>query len=173
MNKIAMVGIAGLMGLAAAPGALAQTDQYAWARVTDVQPIVRVVRTETPRRECYTEEVTRTGQQRNPTGSTLAGAVIGGVVGNQVGSGSGRRAATAAGALIGAGVGSSSANRANATPQTTVEQRCNVYTEFHEEERVDGYRVSYEYGGAAYVTRMARDPGDRIRVQVSVRPASF
>lgn len=173
MNKYATLGLASALGLAAAPAALAQYDQYAWARVTDVQPIVRVVRTEMPRRECVTEEVTRTYPDRSTVGSTLAGAVIGGVVGNQVGRGSGRRAATAAGILIGSGIGHSSAVRANTTPHTAVEQRCSVYADYHEAERVDGYRVSYEYGGAAYVTRMARDPGDRIRVQVSVRPAAY
>lgn len=172
MNKFATLGIAGVLGLIAAPATHAQYDQYAWARVTDVQPIVRVVRTELPRRECVTEEVTRMTPERNATGSTLAGAVIGGVVGNQIGRGNGRRAATAAGVLIGSSIGHSNAVRANTTPRTSVEQRCNVYSEYHEEERIDGYRVSYEYGGAGYVTRMARDPGDRIRVQVSVRPAA-
>jgi uncharacterized protein YcfJ len=128
------------------------------------------VRTEVPRRDCRTEEVTRIGSGANPTGAMLAGALIGGVVGNQIGSGSGRRAATAAGVLLGGGLGHSSAV---STPRTTVEQRCERYFEFHEEERFDGYRVSYEYGGAAYVTRTARHPGDRIRVQVSVRPVPF
>jgi uncharacterized protein YcfJ len=138
--------------------------------VIDVQPIVRVVRIETPRRECWTEEVTRQ-EPRNTTGATLAGAVIGGVIGSQIGKGSGRKAATAGGAVVGGAIGNSSAS--GTTARTSVEQRCNVHTEFHEEQRTDGYRVTYEYGGAAYVTRTARHPGDRLRVQVSIRPAAY
>ncbi len=170
MNRLTTVAVAGVAMLASVADVGAQESQYAWARVLDVQPVTRLVRTEVPHRECRTEEVTRRGSGANPTGALLAGALIGGVVGNQIGSGSGRRAATAAGVLIGSGMGHSSATSA---PRTSVEQRCEVYTEIHEEERFDGYRVSYEYGGAAYVTRTDRHPGDRIRVQVSVRPASF
>ena len=96
MNKIALLAAVGVSGLAIAPASIAQA-QYAWARVLDVEPITRVVRTETPMRECRTEEVTRNGSGANPTGAMLAGALIGGVVGNQIGSGSGRRVATAAG----------------------------------------------------------------------------
>ena len=169
MNRIALLAAVGVSGLVIAPASIAQ-EQYAWARVLDVQPITRVVRTEVPMRDCRTEEVTRNGSGANPTGAMLAGALIGGVVGNQIGSGSGRRAATAAGVLIGGGLGHSSAV---STPRTSVERRCEVYSEIHEETRFDGYRVHYEYGGAAYVTRMADHPGDRIRVQVSVRPAPF
>ena len=169
MNKISLLTAVGLSGLVLAPAAAAQ-EQYAWARVLDVQPITRVVRTEVPHRECRTEQVTRQGSGANPTGAMLAGALIGGVVGNQIGSGGGRRAATAAGVLIGSGMGHSSAVN---TPRTAVEERCEVYTEIREDERFDGYRVSYEYGGAAVTEGAAQHPGDRIRVQVSVRPASF
>lgn len=162
-------GAALLTALAAfAAPAAAGGSGYAWARVLDVQPLNRVVRTEVPVRECRTEEVTRQAAGGS-TGAVLAGALIGGVVGNQVGSGSGRRAATAAGVLLGSGIGA----RNHSRPRTTVEQRCTVRTEYHETERFDGYRVHYEYGGVAYVTRTARDPGDRIRVRVSVEPAAF
>ena len=168
MNRFASLTLAAGALLAIAPTAVMADTQYAWARVLDVQPVTRVVRTEVPYRECRTEEVTRE-TRGGSAGSVLAGALIGGVVGNQIGSGNGRRAATAAGVLIGSGIGAQSAS----TPRTTVEERCELYTEIREEERPDGYRVTYEYGGSAYVTRTARDPGDRIRVQVSVRPASF
>ena len=89
-------------------------DGYDYAPVTHVEPIVRHVRVETPRRECWDE--TRYVESRphisdaRVAGPTLLGGIIGGVIGHQFGSGSGRDAATIAGAAIGAGVGYDSAD---------------------------------------------------------------
>ena len=38
-------------------------------------------------------------------------------------------------------------------------------------ERIDGYRVTYEYNGCEYDTRLPYDPGQKIRVRVAVAPA--
>ncbi|UUZ47300.1 hypothetical protein LP420_28355 [Massilia sp. B-10] len=38
------------------------------------------------------------------------------------------------------------------------------------ESRTIGYDVSYTYGGRNYTSMMARDPGDRVRLRVSVEP---
>lgn len=170
MNKIAMLGLSGALSMAAAPAAMASYDGYEWARVTHVQPIVRTVTVQSPQQECWGEEVTRM-QTRSSTSAQLAGALIGGVIGSQIGSGSGRRAATATGVLLGAQVGH---NRTKvSTPVTGYEQYCSVRTVYHEEQRVEGYRVTYNYRGQSYVTQTQQHPGNRIRVQVSVRPASF
>ena len=77
-----------------------------------------------------------------------------------------------AGAAIGAGVGYSSASRryGSETREETVE-RCDVRYEHTTEERIDGYRVTYEYNGREYTTRLPYDPGERIRVRVAVAPA--
>jgi uncharacterized protein YcfJ len=40
----------------------------------------------------------------------------------------------------------------------------------HEEERIDGYHVTYRYKGEIFTTRLPYDPGDRLKVQVSVTP---
>jgi uncharacterized protein YcfJ len=85
---------------------------YDYARVVDVEPIVRNVRVSTPRRECWMEtryeSVPRYEQQRvagprprGAAGSMILGGIIGAAIGNQVGSGDGRRAAPVAGAIIG------------------------------------------------------------------------
>jgi len=37
---------------------------------------------------------------------------------------------------------------------------------------IQGYDVRYRYHGREYVTRMSYDPGDRIRVDVSVQPGT-
>ena len=50
-------------------------------------------------------------------------------------------------------------------------QRCTTSDIVREEERIDGYNVTYRYNGQKYRTRMPYDPGDRLRIRVDVRPA--
>lgn len=151
-------------------------DDYDYAPVVRAEPIVRQVRVETPRRECWDD--VRTVESRphisDPAvgGRTLLGGIIGGVIGHQFGSGRGQDAATIAGAAIGAGVGYDSARRAQgATTTQEVVQRCEVRYDDQYEERIEGYRVTYEYNGREYTTRMPYDPGSKIRVRVAVSPA--
>jgi len=153
-----------------------QHEGYEYAPVTRVQPIIRQVVVDTPRRECWDES--RYVQSRphisDPAvgGRTLLGSIIGGVVGHQFGSGSGRDAATVAGAVIGAGVGyDSAARRYPSGGREDVVQRCDVRYEQQYEERIEGYQVSYRINGREYDTQLPYDPGDRIRVRVSVVPA--
>jgi uncharacterized protein YcfJ len=151
-------------------------DGYDYAPVTRVEPIVRQVRVETPRRECW-DEVRRVESRPHISdaavgGRTLLGAAIGGVIGHQFGSGSGRDAATIAGALIGAGVGyDSAAKRSSSGAREEVVQRCDMRYEQVYEERIEGYRVTYDYNGRELTTRLPYDPGEKIRVRVAVAPA--
>jgi uncharacterized protein YcfJ len=146
--------------------------------VIDVDPIVRHVRVDSPQRQCWDETVDAypsRGLDVQTGAPTLIGAVIGGVVGHQIGHGRGRDAATVAGTLIGAAVGRNTAIRAAGpeyVEQRTV-QKCAVRYDENWEDRVDGYRVRYEYHGREYVTQMPYDPGNRLRIQVdeNVRPA--
>ena len=86
--------------------------------------------------------------------------------------GRGNDAATVAGALIGAGVGyDAGAKRYPQGGREEVVQRCDVRYQRGYEERIDSYRVTYEYNGRHYTTQMPYDPGDRIRVRVAVAPA--
>jgi uncharacterized protein YcfJ len=154
----------------------AYEDGYDYAPVTHVEPIVRQVRVETPRRECYDD--VRTVESRphisepGVGGKTLLGGIIGGVIGHQFGSGRGRDAATVAGAIIGSSVGYDNARRTSGSPdEEVVVQRCQVRYEDQYEERIDGYRVTYEYNGREYTTRMPYDPGKEMRVRVAVAPA--
>ena len=48
-------------------------------------------------------------------------------------------------------------------------QRCDTVYQRHEEERLIGYQVTYLYNGEEYSTRTDSDPGDQIRIQVSVQ----
>jgi uncharacterized protein YcfJ len=153
--------------------------RYETARVVRVEPIVRLVRVSTPRRECWDEDyyVTESAPPRGTAGGAIAGAIIGGVIGHQFGKGRGKDAATVAGALMGSAIGTDHAARDNWHRERGRDEhrlrtrtRCDVSHDWREEERVDGYRVTYEFDGERYVTRMNRDPGETIKVWVSVRP---
>lgn len=172
MTRPTVTGLIASLAALTMPVGMVQASEYAWARVLDVDPVVRVVRVETPRRECRTVEVTRYASRTDPTGAAVAGAVIGGLIGNQIGHGDHRRIATATGVIVGSKIGYRNAVR-NARPVSTLEQRCETYAEVREVEHDGGYRVTYEYAGRAHVTHMNRHPGDRIRVRVSVQPAGF
>ncbi len=182
----ALVCVAGVLGVVASASAAPPSwsssrhhrghSEYDYARVVDVDPVVRQVRVETPRRECWDEAryVDSRPHISEPRvgGRTLLGAAIGGVIGHQFGSGRGQDAATVAGALIGAGVGyDSAAKRYPQGGREEVVQRCDVRYEHEVEERIEAYRVTYEYNGRNYTTQLPYDPGDRIRVRVAVAPA--
>ena len=142
-----------------------------YARVVHVKPIYKFVQVSQPRQECWDEEQVHY-HHRDAAGPTIVGGIIGGAVGNRIGHGRGRDAATVAGAILGAALGRD-IHRRRHEPQRHVqtEQVCRSYDEYVEEERLDGYRVKYRYHGRTYVTRMDHDPGDKIRVYVSVSPA--
>ncbi|MEM6639884.1 MAG: glycine zipper 2TM domain-containing protein [Pseudomonadota bacterium] len=204
-NLITFVGITGALSVsmaasadrwhgpktvrAAAPAYVVATERYArnraeydFARVVDVQPIVRLVTVTVPQRACWDEEVVvrrERGRRGNSgsVGSTIAGGLIGGVVGRQIGGGSGRDAMTVVGALVGSAIGNNagrddSDRRDDRVVYDTV-RRCETRDEVREEERIDGYRVTYLYNGREYTTRTRNHPGTRlrVRVRVSVDPA--
>ena len=139
---------------------------YDYARVVDVDPIVRRVAVDSPQRDCWNEqrEVQVYDQPRSAT-PTILGAIIGGVVGHQFGSGHSRNLGTVAGAVLGGSIGHDASSR-NAGVETRDVQRCEVSTQRDYEERVDGYRVTYMYDGREYHTVMAYDPGNRVQVRV-------
>lgn len=168
--------------------------EYDYARVVDVDPIIRQVRVTEPRKECWSEtryeEVHSVRDRhyerdRGAAGSMILGSIIGAAVGNQVGSGDGRRAATVAGAIIGSAVGHDAAARRNSrdryayaddryTESRPYEvERCKVRYDESYEERIEGYRVTYVYNGHEHRTRLPYDPGERIRVRVDVQPDDY
>ena len=156
---------------------------YEYAEVLAVEPLFRRVRTTVPRRECWDEEVTVRSRDRDDrnhrsgssVGSVIAGGVIGGVIGHQFGSGSGNDAATAVGALLGSAIASNKDKQDErdyaVEERVQLVERCETRNETREEERADGYRVTYVYAGREYTTRTATDPGDKLRVRVAVTPS--
>lgn len=153
---------------------------YVWAKVVDVEPIAHTVLVSTPNRVCWDETVRHVhhGRSRGHSATpALVGGLIGGVLGNRVVDGRGRGAATVVGALLGASVGNDYARgQHHAAPSRTyytTERRCETEHLVREEERIDGYRVTYKYKGRRFVTRSPVDPGERIRVRVQVEPVAY
>jgi len=182
--KLALAGLLVCVAGTAAADPRVRSGGIDYARVVDVAPIVRQVRIETPARECWHETEYRTIRRGNDysRGSvdsplpTIAGGIIGGVIGNQFGGGSGRNAMTAVGALVGASIATEAARNDDYRRDASYErrpvtvERCETRVSYREEERIEGYRVTYVYAGREYMTTMASPPGNRIPVRVTVVP---
>lgn len=148
------------------------------AKVVSSTPIYE--RVSEPKQECWTETVSSGGVvaksapvEERSIGGALVGGVIGGVVGSQVGQGTGNTVATAAGAIAGAIIGDRVANPSQGAaqapaqaPQMREERRCRQVDSTREVIR--GYNVTYRYNGQEVTTRLPYQPGQTVRVGVSV-----
>jgi uncharacterized protein YcfJ len=159
---------------AGAPSSSEEGAHYGWAAVLRVDPIYdEPAATAGPQQECYEEQVpvgaeTHADEGGRRTVATMIGAVVGGLLGNQVGKGDGRKAATVAGAVAGGVVGNQvAADR----PQYTTQRHCRQIGAGSGPRHVVAYDVEYRYRGEVFNSRLAYDPGDRMRVKVSVTPA--
>ncbi|WP_137938231.1 glycine zipper 2TM domain-containing protein [Chitinivorax sp. B] len=175
MNKLKLTVLL-MTGLATVPSFAESFTDY--ARVKSAVP--EYERVNRPRQDCSTEYIYDGGRraalpsQDRSYGGAVIGGIAGGVLGNQVGKGHGREAATAAGAVIGALIGDRMDNGGERIEQVYNDEprevrRCRNIDNW--ESRVTGYRVTYEYAGQRYTTIMPHDPGNRMRVRVSVDPA--
>ncbi|HZF31730.1 MAG TPA: hypothetical protein VE907_21610, partial [Gammaproteobacteria bacterium] len=110
----AMVATAAVLGVGASGSALADghgnghwkngsyrgptqyvsAPQYVYARVVDVDPIVRYVTVDRPEQRCWNEVVQQSNTPYGVAGPTVAGGIIGAAIGRQFGSGNGRDALT-------------------------------------------------------------------------------
>lgn len=130
------------------------------ARVVATQPIY----SRDSRQECWNpraghyEEVREQNRTRIGKGAAL-GAAAGGVLGHQVDSGTG----TVAGAVIGGLLGHQVQKRGDRDTQDDLDfSRCRVASGSSGD--IEGYAVRYEHEGREFVTRLDRDPGDRLRL---------
>ena len=144
------------------------------AEFEDVGRVVRVTpqveQVNRPRQECRTEYIQVQQPQQRSAGGAIIGGIAGALLGNQVGGGSGRAAATAAGAIGGALVGDRVDNNGNQIGGMQEQAVRQCRTVDHWESRNNGYEVSYDYRGRNYTSIMSEDPGQRIRLRVSVEP---
>src|SRR5437867_3230602 len=145
-------------------------DYQDYARVESAVPEYQ--RVYSPRHTCYSEYVPEVSHGPQEYAGTVIGGITGGVIGSQIGQGNGNRAATVAGAIAGAIIGD------------RVQQHHTRYAGYAEREvrscrtvggwknRFMGYRVTYEYAGQRYTTRLPENPGPQLPVRISqnVRP---
>ena len=145
---------------------------YRWAEVVDVEPVYETVRRIEPVEECREERVRR-GSGGYSSTPPILGAIIGAALGNAVGHKKvNKRVGAVAGAILGGSIGADIGRSNRQGGGYRVETVCNLVEEVHEEERLAGYHVRYQYNGTVYATRMRNHPGERIRVRVRVTPVS-
>lgn len=165
---------------------------YAYARVTDVDPIYETVEHQVPRETCWTEKVRYTPHQRHhnrhhgdkSATPVIIGALIGGALGNELGHHKrNKQVGAVAGAILGGSIGADiqRQNRHDRYHDSHYdsaydvayrdEQRCKTYYDVETEERLTGYEVSYRFSGREYQTITDQHPGKKLRVRVGVEPA--
>ncbi|MEO8010408.1 MAG: hypothetical protein ABI650_02060, partial [Dokdonella sp.] len=71
---------------------------------------------------------------------------------------------------VGGAIGNNAARRDDRYYEGS-EARCRTVDERVSERRIVGYDVQYRYRGDVYMSQLDYDPGERLRVRVSVTPA--
>ena len=175
MKRLACYSALALFGASALASAHGYRDDFDYARVTRVEPIYETTTYRVPRDECWSEQVPVHSSYGAPHSSTgpILGAIIGGAIGNALGHHEvNKKVGTIAGVALGASVGRdvSYRNRDDDRVSYRDERVCKTVADTETREEVVAYRVFYTYNGRDFVTRMADDPGSRIRVRVNVEP---
>ena len=152
---------------------------YDTARVISSQPLNQQVQ----RQYCNQNAQSNTQQQNSQRNSNAgAGAVIGGIagalIGNTVGQGNGKVAATALGGIVGAMSGDRMEQQSNnngsygtfggngyGTFSGNTNQQCTTRLENVQV----GFLVTYEYMGRQMQTQLQYDPGQTIRIAISIQ----
>ena len=163
----------GLCLLVVSGTALAQSS-YESVAVISAQPVYQLTRIETPQERCVEEYVVieRRNQQASGT-PIIVSTIIGGALGNAVGNNkSSRRVGAVLGAVLGNSVGRDIARQSQSsdTREYQTVERCETVFVSHEEERLLGYDVIYQFNGQQYSVRTEQDPGSQMKVRVEVQP---
>ncbi|MFK7864751.1 MAG: glycine zipper 2TM domain-containing protein [Pseudohongiellaceae bacterium] len=173
MNK-SLVKVSSLLMAFVSWSATADTS-YEYADVLASTPIYRIVEIEEPREQCWEEEVVVEQRSRRQASTTpvIVSTILGGAIGNAVGNNrSSQRVGAVVGAVLGHSVGRDIVRNRGGRNQQYVEtvERCDTVYEQVQEERLVGYQVTYLYQGEERTVRADSDPGEQIRVRISVEP---
>ena len=147
-------------------------SRYEYGTVVESHPIMQIYRHKEPQQQCWDEPVTYQQRRNQSATGTILGGIIGAAIGNGVGHGrDNKRIGAAAGAVLGASIGNDLSGKGrHGRAHQSIEQRCRTVYESVEEERIVGYQVKYRYAGHTYTTETAQDPGNSIRLKVTVEP---
>ena len=145
-------------------------SQVVFATVLNCTPVIGNVQERLPKRVFNQEQVA--SQESTSYTPSILGGIIGAAVGNEFGKGRGNDLATIAGGVLGASVGRDVQNSKSQNHTTTVE-RCHDEIEYVYEERVTGWRVTYEFNSETFITRTDRDPGETIRLTIQIQSQSW
>jgi uncharacterized protein YcfJ len=162
MKRLALLP---LFAVAAAAQAQSFVDR---AQVQSVEPQYEAV--QVPREECTSHWVSEPQPATAGYGGVIIGGLAGGLLGNQVGKGHGREAATAAGAVLGAIAGDRLANGSARTSSQAQREVRSCRTVYDVQQRLTGYRVTYDYRGHQSTIVTSEQPGRTLPVRVSVTP---
>lgn len=155
--------------------ALEAQTRYEYAEVVQSRPLYQVVEVSRPQEQCREEEIAvdRYPSRRGSRTPLLVSTIIGGAIGNAVGHDkSNQRVGAVLGAMLGHSIGRDIMRHRDqpAIREYQTVQRCDTVYQRHEEERLVGYQVTYLYNGEEYSVRTDSDPGEQIRIRVSVQP---
>ena len=172
-KRVIKGSILGLCLLVVSGTALAQSS-YESVAVISAQPVYQLTRIETPQERCVEERVVieRRNQQASGT-PIIVSTIIGGALGNAVGN---NKSSTRVGAVLGAVLGNSVGrdiarqSQSSDTREYQTVERCETVFVSHEEERLLGYDVIYQFNGQQYSVRTEQDPGSQMKVRVEVQP---
>ena len=141
-----------------------------FARVVDSQPIYETVSYQEPIQKCHYEtRMVRYGGNDSKT-AIIVGSLIGGAIGNKLGhKKSNQRVGAVAGAILGGSIASDLQGK-NKHYHGKRERVCMTTEKIRYKQELSGYNVTYKYRGRTYSTVMDQQPGDRIRIAVSLRP---
>ena len=172
-KRVIKGSILGLCLLVVSGTALAQSS-YESVAVISARPVYQLTRIETPQERCVEERVVieRRNQQASGT-PIIVSTIIGGALGNAVGNNkSSRRVGAVLGAVLGNSVGRDIARQSQSsdTREYQTVERCETVFVSHEEERLLGYDVIYQFNGQQYSVRTEQDPGSQMKVRVEVQP---
>ncbi len=136
-----------------------QSGRYVYADVLDYEPIEGNVRVNNPKVVCYEEYSDR----RPSAAAPIFGAIIGGLIGSAIDGGYDRSAGTVIGAVAGGAI-AHDIDRSQSRRGTQVRERCDEYDDYHYEQGVAGYKVTYQYGSKIGELQTDYVPDDVIRV---------
>lgn len=148
---------------------------YDFAKVVSAQPQYKTVRYATPREECWQEQVVheQRSERSSPTGS-IVGGIVGAAIGHELGHHKrNKQVGAVAGAVLGASVGrdlSRQRSQNSGRSYVTSEERCEMVNDYHEEERVTGYNVTYRYHGQLFNAYTREHPGEEIKIRLQMTP---